>query len=374
LRYATETCFSPTPSMPPKRGSSPSASSDDAPKRGSARREWCVTVFSDELVGAPAALLATLTPHVRYCVFQREIAPDTGRKHLQMYLAFPKQVTMAGAKKLLGDNSAHFAPRYAESTPLQAATYCKKPETRDPAEGSGPFETGSLPAGQGKRSDLVSVQAALDAGASDREIADTHFAAFVRYHRGFQLYRTLHVRDRSDVTFAVVYWGPPGSGKTRAAANWYPSSTFWLPRPSGSGTAWWDGYAQQRVVVLDEFIGWLRRDLLCRLLDRTPLRVECKGGSLAFTSRYCIFTSNLPPDQWYRNIGLGPLMRRISEPLGAVVYVGNESFPDAASYTASLGGFRGAGPRHDADGLDSQLHWVQTSDDVRDCGVFGRGL
>jgi len=358
--------------MPPKRQSLTASSEDAGAKRASARREWCVTVFSPELVAAPAALLATLAPHVRYCAFQREVAPDTGRKHLQMYLAFPKQVTMAGAKKLLGDATAHFEP--TRGSPTEAAAYCKKADTRDVAADSGPWETGSLPAGQGKRSDLASVQAALDAGASDRDIADTHFAAFIRYHRGFALYRTLHVPDRCDHTYAVVLWGPPGSGKTRAAASWYPSSTFWLPRPSGSGTAWWDGYSQQRVVVLDEFIGWLRRDLLCRLLDRTPLRVECKGGSLAFTSRYCIFTSNLPPEQWYRNIGLGPLLRRITEPLGAVVYVGNDAFPDAASYTASLGAVGGAGTRHDADGPDTQLHWVQTSDDVRDRGLFGRGL
>jgi len=75
---------------------------------------------------------------------------------------------------------------------------------------------------------------------------------------------------------------------------------------------WWDGYSGQPVVVIDEFYGWLGYDFLLRLLDRYSFAVETKGGSVSFTSKLVIFTSNKPPSEWYRNIqDLGPLLRRI---------------------------------------------------------------
>lgn len=338
--------------MPPKRALAADGTQAPAAKRAARLREWMFTVFQPNVVAAPLALLASLSPQVAYVAFQREVAPGTGRHHLQGYLAMEKPVALTAVKKLLGDPTAHLEP--TKGTPEEASAYCTKVDTRDPAPDSGPFVFGVLPKGQGKRSDLLAVQALLDDGASDLVISEKHFGSFVRYNRGFALYRSLRATQRSWQTQAIVYWGPPGSGKTRAAASFdSPEHTFWLPRPSGSGTAWWDGYSGQRTVILDEFYGWLRRDLLQRLIDRTPIRVECKGGSLVFAARTIIFTSNVDPPRWYKNAGLGALERRLADPIGAVVYVGDLAYPTAASYTATLPNI--AAP---------DVHWLQTSDDV----------
>lgn len=328
--------------------------------RASRRLHWPLTVYKEECVSDPRAVAARLTanPNVTYYVFQREICPTTGRAHLQAFVAFKKQVSGVGAQKAIGDPKCHF--EVCKGTPEENRTYCTEAKKRAPGAESGPYEHGVLPKGQGKRNDLDAVHVALDEGATDRELSDMHFGSWVRYNRSFTLYRALHSNHRSWQTEAIVYWGPPYTGKSRAASFYdTPDHTFWLPRPAGSTTAWWDGYAGHRTVVLDEFYGWLRRDFLQRVIDRTPLRVECKGSTLVFLARRVIFTSNVDPPAWYRNAGLGALKRRLEGDIGCVVYVGNDEYPTADSYRdsdfyKSLAGGGGHGG----------VHWLPTSDDV----------
>ena len=45
---------------------------------------------------------------------------------------------------------------------------------------------------------------------------------------------------------------------------------------------WWDNYAQEDVVIIDESYGWLPYCEMLRLLDRYPCQVETKGGSVNF--------------------------------------------------------------------------------------------
>ena len=54
---------------------------------------------------------------------------------------------------------------------------------------------------------------------------------------------------RSEVT---VIWGETGVGKSRWASETYPDA-YWKPPNS----KWWDNYAQEEVIIMDEFYGWL---------------------------------------------------------------------------------------------------------------------
>lgn len=318
--------------MPPKR----KADAAGLPARTAAQvKRWCFTVFDAAACADATSLLNFLAPSVAYACYQRELAPGTGRPHLQGYLVLHTKARLGGVKTLLRDNTAHCEP--ARGSNEEASAYCHKDDTRDPAEGSGPFECGILPKdGAGARNDLNRAKALLDSGHSDKDLADDDFGVWCRNYKAFTEYRLLSSAPRRHQTELIVYWGPPGTGKTRAASFYDDESrTFWLPRPSGS-SVWWDGYEGHRTVVLDEFYGWLRRDAMQRLVDRTPLRVERKGGSVNFTARTIIITSNTPPDLWWKKVGLGAMERRLAEPIGAVVYVGNAAFPSAAAYRASL--------------------------------------
>jgi len=300
--------------------------------RGPQVRRWCFTIFTKDTVADPESLRGR---DPTYMVWQREKSPETGTLHLQGYVVLPRKATMAGVKKWLDDATCHLEP--ARGTDAQAADYCKKAESRDVSPNSGPFEEGDMPAGKaGTRNDLLAVKKAIDGGSTSKEVADTHFGTWIRYYRGFSAYRQLSAIPRSRQTECAVYWGPAGSGKTRAASEFdSPEHTFWLPRPSGS-TVWWDNYTGQRTVVIDEFYGWIRRDTCQRLVDRTPLRVEVKGGSINFTARTVIFTSNSPPEDWWPRVGLGAMSRRLVAPIGFVHYVGNEEYPDPELYKMHL--------------------------------------
>lgn len=93
-----------------------------------------------------------------------------------------------------------------------------------------------------------------------------------------------------------MFYGASGTGKSRRAAELCGSeSTYYKPRGK-----WWDGYANQDNVIIDDFYGWLSFDEFLRIADRYPCRVEVKGGFAEFTSKRIVITSNQAPSQWWR--------------------------------------------------------------------------
>lgn len=239
----------------------------------------------------------------KWCTWQMERG-ESGTLHVQGYVVFSRKVSGRQLKAMNG--RANFQKRIGNHQ--QAKEYAQKDESRE-----APGETwGEEPRGQGHRSDLEQVREALVDGASDRQIADDHFGSWVRYRRSFSEYRNLITPKRDFITFTTVYWGEPGVGKTRLVADTVDSEdVYWLPKPNGT-RVFWDGYHGQKDVVIDEFFGWIPRDLMCRICDRYPFRVETKGGSVEFVARRVFITSNNSPNSWWPRVGLGPMRRRLS--------------------------------------------------------------
>lgn len=90
----------------------------------------------------------------------------------------------------------------------------------------------------------------------------------------------------------------------------FDPSAYWKPRGQ-----WWDGYQGQKVVIIDEFFGWLPWDELLKVCDRYPLNVERKGSVSLFVAGTVIITTNKPPHQWYdgRKCPFRALERRVDE-------------------------------------------------------------
>lgn len=254
---------------------------------------------------------------IKFLAFQEEVCPDTGRPHLQGYAIFHKKMRYVQAARLLPGNG-HCENR--KGTHEEMLEYVTKDSTRK--EGGQRIVAGVEPR-PGTRSDLVSIKARLDQGAKEAEIADEFFGQWVRYHKAFVRYRGIKLPNRNFPTFTQVYWGPPGTGKTRAAFDEAGPDAYWLPKPNGS-RVFWDGYEGEEHVVIDEFFGWMPRDLMCRICDRYPFRVETKGGSVPFVAKKIWITSNSPPCEWWTRIGLGPMVRRLTQPLGSSVKVTGE--------------------------------------------------
>lgn len=250
---------------------------------------------------------------LRYLVFQYETG-ENGTRHIQGYVVRWEPMTFDRWKRYLPPG-AHIERR--RGTHVQARDYCMKDESRMPNTNFFEFGAEQQPR-QGHRGDLEQVKSRLDSGAAESEIADEFFGQWCRYHKAFARYRGLKLTSRTWVTETQVYWGPPGTGKTRAVLAEAGPDAYWLPKPNGT-RVFWDGYEGQEHVVIDEFFGWMPRDLMCRLCDRYPFRVETKGGSIPFVAKKVWITSNSRPAMWWPKVGLGPMRRRLTPPLGSCV-------------------------------------------------------
>lgn len=116
-----------------------------------------------------------------------------------------------------------------------------------------------------------------------------------------------------------IYWGDSGTGKTKKALSEEPDA-YILTKPHSNGCVWFDGYYDQKCIIFDEFYGWVPYDLLLRILDRYPLRLQIKGGDVQLQATKFIFTSNKEWREWYPNVdNLSALERRIRE-FGSVTH------------------------------------------------------
>ncbi len=237
-----------------------------------------------------------------YLVFGREFAPTTGTRHLQGYFRFKNARTMDGIKSLLGVEFGGIHLEAAKGSARQNRQYCTKDDDFE--------EFGLLPS-QGRRTDLLNIQAKINEGVSDREIAREHFTQWVIYRRSFAAYRDLV--SESDVRIApsvYVLWGDPGCGKTRFVYEFAGSRGQELFRVPDPGLRWFDGYEGQPLALIDDYRGGSDYSFLLQVLDRYPLRVPVKGGFVSWRPRYIFVTSNNSPDSWHIDEDYAPLRRR----------------------------------------------------------------
>ena len=161
--------------------------------------------------------------------------------------------------------------------------------------------------------DLVGLKRDIDAGHTDKQLWDDRPREMFKFHKAAAEYRRVSALPRNHEMEIIVIWGPTGVGKTRLAWNTWPSA-FSAPHKG-----WFDGYAGEETVIIDEMYGhryaW---SFLLQLLDRYPLLVPYKGGFHQFNSRRIVMTSNEHPRKWYDEEKVhctwenSPLRRRIN--------------------------------------------------------------
>lgn len=269
-------------------------------------RHWCVTLFN-----APANLddVVTAHPHFKYMVYQPEEAPETKREHLQGYIEFDCVQKLSALKKLFGVGN-HFEPK--KGTREQARVYCMKDESRLAA--AEPTELGEwVPdKGKGKRTDL---EAACEV-VSEKGIlglVEQAPATFVRYHSGMGKLAAIYEQRKKvlrDVE-VILHVGEPGTGKSWAVwenedhANLYSLTTY------GKSRTWFEAYTGESVLLIEDFKGQIDYQELLRILDKYPLIIENKGGSMQAKWTKVYITSNFTPEAWYDGQPIEALRRRI---------------------------------------------------------------
>jgi len=245
---------------------------------------WCFTKnnYNDDDIFYMQSLVNE--PQVTYIVFGLEVG-EQGTPHLQGYVELEGRLTFNQVTQLLP--GCHIEVRRGNA--MQAKEYCIK---------DGDFiEEGEMSTNyQGKRNDLAEVQAQLDAGASLTQVANDHFASFVRYGRSFRQYQLLKAEVRQWETEIYVYWGDTGTGKTRKVHDEHDKKDIYH-HPGGM---WFDGYEGHDVVLFDDYSGsCMPLPYLLKICDRYPMQVPVKGGFVNWKPKKIFFTSNLNPNDWY---------------------------------------------------------------------------
>lgn len=238
----------------------------------------------------------------KWCVAGQEIAPETKKIHWQGVIYFKEQHNLTGVIKKM-------KPRHVElcySSADDNEKYCKK-------DGNVVIEIGDKPQ-QGKRTDLIDIAKQIKEGTSVVDIADANPNAYHTYGRTMNFLEDIAQRKkfRNWMTKGTWYWGKTGVGKSCTALEGYTPETHYL-YPNDNG--WWDGYAGQETVVINDFRGCIPYGTLLQLVDKWPTHVRRRCREPApFLAKHVIITSALKPSEVYNNLAetdsLDSLLRR----------------------------------------------------------------
>lgn len=272
-------------------------------------RNWCFTWWNyteDSIKHIEA--LANNT-RVKYVQCQEEVAPTTGKHHLQGFIIFVNEVGPKSVKSVL-DNACHI--EMMNGSIEDNLKYCSKDESK--LDGGRIIKVGDTPTGRGSRSDLKEcAKAIIDGHMTVKELMYDHPELYLQYRNGWNdLENVARGKARDFKTKVEVYYGASGTGKTRKAVD--ENKDCYMLRRSNGSNVWFDGYEYNDTVIIDDFYNWIPFDMMLRLLDRYAMQVDVKGGSMQFNSKKIIITSNKSPLEWYPNLSTEhkiALLRRI---------------------------------------------------------------
>ncbi len=269
------------------------ASTPVRPRYVAQRTAWCFTINNPAEKGLDAPTFFEKLKNddrVRYFVFQLETG-EANTPHFQGYIEFTRSIRFTVVTRLF-DGNAHIEAR--RGTREQARNYCMKDEGRV----AGPFEDGNWTlGGAGRRTDILAAYTRIKDGATEADICSEFPETYVKYHNGLNKMLLLSIKPRTEPPRVVLMYGKTGTGKTKWCYDHFPGL---YRKPCD--TRWFDGYHDQKVLLLDDFGGAMSKMgllYLLQLLDRYPLLVEAKGKYVSMQATTILITTNHHPDAWY---------------------------------------------------------------------------
>lgn len=243
----------------------------------------------------------------RYIKFGFEIC-KTGKPHLQGWVWFNKPCRRQGAykrifrTKLLKTESGN----YLKGVVGKEENICSDMDTYVSKDGK------TLEAGErnhrGKESSLAQACEDLKLHNIDKCIEQNptqfaqHYGNLIKIKSHYDKDNAFN-RMKQDAVESFIIWGEPGAGKTRLVYEKHGTDVFSLNKSNGDST-WFDGYSGEKVLLIDEFYGWIEFALLLKITDPMgyPLRLEVKGANCWALWNKVYIISNKPPSKWYPRI------------------------------------------------------------------------
>ncbi len=293
-------------------------------------RGWIITwnsVTKRNLRGIKAAT------DYKWFIGQLEVAPKTGKVHLQGAVWYPTPRTLGGVKKKWP--GAHLIP--ADGTPAESRTYCTKVESRLVGKRAWAYEGGVMPMQvslgrvnrqgewvgapilplkfKGARTDVRELLAFAKCH-SMTQCWEEYPEAMFRSHRSVMAYKTAMVNKQTARPDVYVYYGDTETGKSwrcMIGASGGKGSDpgdrdfYVMNTPTNAACVpWMDGYDGEEDVILEDFDGSIHYRILLRMLDQYRLKMQVKGGMVEFCAKRIWISSNKHPREWYDPIAVGP--------------------------------------------------------------------
>jgi hypothetical protein len=240
---------------------------------------------------------------IRGIAWGKETCPTTGKVHNQGFIQMFTQSRYSAIQKIF-KSKCHF--EVCHGNIQQNETYCSK-------------ENNYIKLGyfcyKGYRTDFHNIKDDLENGASEYDIMNNYTGQYIRYSAGIQKMKALIDKKKSrkfrnvDTT---VLCGLAGAGKSSYVYNTYGHENVFTIDSKMMNTDFWGSYSNEKILLIDDFSGWIQYNYLLRVLDGHPFELNIKN-SYAFANWEKVYiTSNTLPKNWYRNVKFN-LQRRINK-------------------------------------------------------------
>lgn len=210
-----------------------------------------------------------------YVCGQLEKKEDT--PHIQYFIHTKQAIRVSQILKL--DEKTHIEKAIMKDN---ARAYCMKEETRI----EGPWEFGQIPIKRNSHTDWKEVWELSKKGQIEK-IPES--IRVIHYNKIKQIEKDYLIHEDCQHLRGFWIYGPAGSGKSR----WVREHVKRIDLYPKLANRWWDGYKNQKVVVLDDFMPE-NKNLTQSLKiwsDRYGCILEIKGGAVSAKYEWFIITS-----------------------------------------------------------------------------------
>lgn len=271
-------------------------------------RHWAITDFE---VDTFRQRVESCQDKISYIMWSLEKCPSTGRLHQQGFITLKTPLRRTGVQHLLSNPGLHLEKC------IGGLDHNMKYVSKSATHVEGPWEIGT-PVHQGTRTDLKRYSnLVIDLSNRMEDVALENPHLYIKYPRGSLELRKFAMQKKystiqRDVK-VILLIGDPGVGKTKYVYDRHPANDI-HKISHNDGQLWFDGYDQQKVLLLDDFKGSVRYTYLLQLLDRYPMQLPVKGSFTWAAWEIIYITSNYSIRQWYNEaIDIRALERRICE-------------------------------------------------------------
>jgi len=281
---------------------------DVDPKDRGERMYWMMT-FNNYTGLDHMAVCQFARSHCKYAVVAKEVGEVEKTPHLQCFFACKTPQRMSALRGLF--KKAHWQACVAGG--LRCAEYCKKGEQPkeewNEMKSLGPNfgknasfeEFGTLPEflkTRGKRArETANYDLAIEMALSNNINAIDSYTK-LRFYRTFKEMAKDNPRQLENLpegsVIGVFIHGVPGAGKSHRAREMCGTTKFYN-KPNNN--EWFDGYKDEKIVLIDDFSDPKLVVMLKTLCDRYPLFSNVKGNMVWMRPEQVIVTSNYSLEQ-----------------------------------------------------------------------------